>query len=68
MDMFGSGLSNGVIGAPAWLDLPAESPALMSLVTQSIQGYAARTATLPLRRSIMISAGCGLIIWSAKIH
>ena len=32
MDLFGSGLSNGAIGAPAWPELPAEArAALMEL-------------------------------------
>ncbi|SCB56168.1 hypothetical protein GA0061098_10991 [Bradyrhizobium shewense] len=36
-DLFGSGLSNGAIGAPAWLELPAEArAALTSLMTQLI--------------------------------
>ena len=46
MDLFGSGLSNGAIGAPAWPDLPAEArAALMSLMTQLILDHAATTAT-----------------------
>jgi hypothetical protein len=37
MDLFGSGLSNGAIGAPAWPELPAEArAALTSLMTQLI--------------------------------
>jgi hypothetical protein len=45
MDLFGSGLSNGAIGAPAWPDLPAEARvALMSLMTQLILDHAATTA------------------------
>jgi hypothetical protein len=36
MDLFGSGLPNGAIGAPAWPELPAEArAALTSLMTQS---------------------------------
>jgi hypothetical protein len=35
MDLFGSGPSNGAIGAPAWPELPAEArAALTSLMTQ----------------------------------
>ena len=46
MDLFGSGLSNGAIGAPAWPELPAEArAALMSLMTQLILDHAATTAT-----------------------
>ncbi|MGY3412775.1 hypothetical protein ACVWZV_008941 [Bradyrhizobium sp. GM5.1] len=46
MDLFGSGLSNGAIGAPAWSELPAEAQAaLMSLMTQLILDHAATTAT-----------------------
>ena len=45
MDLFGDGLSNGAIGAPAWRDLPAEARvALMSLMTQLILDHAATTA------------------------
>jgi hypothetical protein len=45
-DLFGSGLSNGAIGAPAWPELPAEArAALMSLMTQLILDHAATTAT-----------------------
>lgn len=37
MDLFGSGLSNGAIGAPAWPELPAKARAfLTSLMTQLI--------------------------------
>ena len=46
MDLFGSGLSNGAIGAPTWLDLPAEArAALTSLMTQLILDHVATTAT-----------------------
>ena len=46
MDLFGSGLSNGAISAPTWLDLPAEArAALTSLMTQLILDHAATTAT-----------------------
>jgi hypothetical protein len=46
MDLFGSGLSNGAISAPAWPELPAEARAtLMSLMTQLIRDHAATTAT-----------------------
>ena len=46
MDLFGSDLSNGAIGAPAWPELPAEArAALTSLMTQLILDHAATTAT-----------------------
>ena len=46
MDLFGSGLSSGAIGAPTWSELPAESrAALTSLMTQLILDHAATTAT-----------------------
>lgn len=46
MDLFGRDLSNGAIGVPAWLELPAEArAALTSLMTQLILGHAATTAT-----------------------
>ena len=46
MDLFGSGLSNGAIGAPTWLDLPAEArAALTSLMTRLILDHAATIAT-----------------------
>ena len=49
-DLFGSGLSNGTMGAPAWPELPAEARAtLMSLMTQLIRDHAATTATLPAK-------------------
>jgi hypothetical protein len=45
-DLFGGGLSNGAISAPAWPELPAEArAALMSLMTQLILDHAATTAT-----------------------
>ena len=45
MDLFGSGLSNAAIGAPAWSELPAEArAALMSLMTQLILEHAAAAA------------------------
>jgi hypothetical protein len=45
-DLFRRGLSNGVIGAPAWPELPAEArAALMSLMTQLILDHAATTTT-----------------------
>ena len=45
MDLFGGGLSNSAIGAPAWSELPAEArAALTSLMTQLILGHAATTA------------------------
>ncbi len=50
MDLFGSGLSNGAIGAPAWPELPAEArAALTSLMTQLILDHAAMTATPPAK-------------------
>jgi cytochrome b561 len=46
MDLFGSGLSNGAMDAPAWPELPAEARAtLMNLMTQLILDHAAMTAT-----------------------
>ena len=46
MDLFGSGPSNGAIGAPAWPALPAEArAALTRLMTQLILDHAATTAT-----------------------
>ena len=46
MDLFGSGLSNSAIGAPAWSELPAEArAALTSLMTRLILDHAATTAT-----------------------
>ena len=45
MDLFGSGLSNGAIGAPAWSELPAEArAALTSLMTLLILDHSATTA------------------------
>lgn len=45
MDLFGGGLSNGAIGAPAWLELLAEGrAALTSLMTRLILDHAATTA------------------------
>ena len=50
MDLFGSGLSNGAIGAPAWPELPAEARAVLtSLMTQLILDHAATTATPPAK-------------------
>jgi hypothetical protein len=50
MDLFGSHLSNGAIGAPAWPELPAEARAtLTSLMTQLILDHAAMTATPPAK-------------------
>jgi hypothetical protein len=50
MDLFGSVLSNGAIGAPAWPELPAEvRAALTSLMTQLILDHAATTATPPAK-------------------
>ena len=52
MDLFGSGLSNGTMGAPAWPELPAEARAtLMRLMTQLILDHAATTAT-PLAKEV----------------
>ena len=52
MDLFGSGLSNGAIGAPAWPELPAEArAALTSLMTQLILDHAATTATPPAKEA-----------------
>ena len=46
MDLFGSDLSNGALGAPAWPELPAEArAALTSLMTRLILDHAATTAT-----------------------
>ena len=46
MDLFGSGPSNGAIGAPAWPELPAQArAALTGLMTQLILDHAATTAT-----------------------
>ncbi|MBV8698153.1 hypothetical protein [Bradyrhizobium sp.] len=46
INLFGSGLLNSAIGAPAWLELPAEARAtLTSLITQLILNHAAATAT-----------------------
>ena len=45
MDLFGSDLSNGALGAPAWPELPAEArAALTNLMTQLILDHAATTA------------------------
>jgi hypothetical protein len=45
MDLFVSSLSNGVMGAPAWSELPAQARvSLMSLMTQLILDHAATTA------------------------
>ena len=50
MDLFGSGLSNDAIGAPAWPELPAEARAVLtSLMTQLILDHAATTATPPAK-------------------
>ena len=46
MDLFGSGLLNSAIGAPAWSELPAEvRAALTSLMMQLILDHAATTET-----------------------
>jgi cytochrome b561 len=45
IDLFGTDLSNGAIGAPAWPELPAEArAALTNLMTQLILDHAATTA------------------------
>jgi len=50
MDLFGSDLSNGAIGAPAWPELPAEArAALTSLMTQLMLDHAATMATPPAK-------------------
>ena len=50
IDLFGGGLSNDAIGAPAWPELPAEArAALTSLMTQLILDHAATTATPPTK-------------------
>jgi hypothetical protein len=50
MDLFGSGLSNGAIDAPAWPELPAEArAALTGLMTQLMLDHAATTATRPAK-------------------
>ena len=52
MDLFGSGLSNDAIGAPAWPELPAEARAVLtSLMTQLILDHAATTATPPAKEA-----------------
>jgi hypothetical protein len=46
MDLFGTDLSIGAIGAPAWPELPAKArAALTNLMTQLILDHAATTAT-----------------------
>ena len=46
MDLFASGLSSDVIGAPAWPELPADARAVLtSLMTQLILSHATTTAT-----------------------
>ena len=50
MDLFGTDLSNGAIGAPAWPELPAEArAALTSLMTQLMLDHAATMATPPAK-------------------
>ncbi|MGY4182983.1 hypothetical protein ACVIHH_008274 [Bradyrhizobium sp. USDA 4518] len=52
MDLFGSGLSHGAIGAPAWPELPAEArAALTSLMTQLILDHAATVAMPPAKEA-----------------
>ena len=46
MDLFASGLSSDVIGAPAWPELPADARAVLtSLMTQLILSHATTTVT-----------------------
>ena len=50
MDLFGSGLSHGAIGTPAWPELPAEVRAVLTgLMTRLILGHASTTATPPAK-------------------
>lgn len=50
MDLFGNGLPNDAIGAPAWPELPTEArAALTSLMTKLILDHAATTATPPAK-------------------
>ena len=49
MDLFASGQSNGVIGAPAWPELPAEvQVTLTSLIVQLILEHADKSKTAAL--------------------
>lgn len=48
VDLFGSGLSNGTMGAPAWPELQAEARATLM---QLILDHAATTAT-PLAKEV----------------
>ena len=50
MDLFGSGLLNSAISAPAWSELPAESRAALTiLMTQLMLDHAATMATPPAK-------------------
>ncbi len=52
MDLFASGQSNGVIGAPAWAELPAEvQGTLTRLMAQLILEHAdkSKTAAMTMR-------------------
>src|SRR6266849_2356837 len=56
MDLFGSGLSNGSIGAPAWPEMPAEArAAIKSLMPQLFLDAGAKRDSL--RASILSQSG-----------
>ena len=49
MDLFGSGQSSVVIGAPAWSELPAETQrALIRLMARLLLEHADKSQTAPL--------------------
>ncbi len=49
MDLFGSGQSGIVVGAPTWLELPAETQrALIKLMARLLVEYADRSQTAPM--------------------
>lgn len=49
MDLFGSDQPSVVIGAPAWLELPAETQrALIKLMARLLVEYADRSQTAPM--------------------
>ena len=49
MDLFGSGQSSVVIGAPAWLELPAETQrALIKLMVRLLVEHADKSQTAPM--------------------
>jgi hypothetical protein len=49
MDLFGSGQSSVVIGAPAWPELPAETQrALIRLMARLLLEHADKSQTAPL--------------------